>query len=99
VQELSFAVEQQLPAWSVQYPITTFVFLCADWWGGIYFYEGYVCQNGTLLMRAQDEQEESNDGGDALRQFVAALNVELSDPPLFAPFMRLGIITSLALLL
>lgn len=51
-------------------------------------YEGYVCQNGEILTRAQDDQEESNDGGEALRQLVAALGVALPDPPIFAPFAR-----------
>jgi hypothetical protein len=87
-QELAWAVEQQLPAWSAQYSATIFVFLRADCWGGMCFYEGYVCRDGTILMRAQDDQEESNNGGIALRRLVAALGVELPDPPTFAPFVR-----------
>lgn len=87
-QELALVVEQQLTVWSAEYPDTTFVFLRADCWGSMCFYEGYVCQNGTIVMRAQDDQEESNNGGAALRQLAGALGVELSDPPIFAPFTR-----------
>src|SRR5690349_21157473 len=74
-QELAWTVEQQLPPWSAQYPATTFVFLRADCWGGFCFYEGYSCQNGEILMTAKDDQEESNDGGGALRQLVGKLGI------------------------
>ena len=87
-EELAWAVEQQLSAWSAQYPTTTFVFLRADCFGGICFYEGYVCKNGTILIQAKDNQETENEGGEALRQLVAALGVQLPDPPTFAPFAR-----------
>jgi hypothetical protein len=87
-QELAWAVEQDLPVWSAQFSATTFVFLRADCFGGHCIYEGYVCQKGEILVRAQDDQEESDDGGAALRKLVVALGVELPDPPVFAPFVR-----------
>jgi hypothetical protein len=87
-QELAWAVEQQLPAWNAHSPATTFVFLRADCFGGHCMYEGYIRQNGETLLRAKDGQEESADSGEALCNLVAALGVELPDPPVFAPFMR-----------
>jgi hypothetical protein len=86
--ELAWEAEQQLPPWSVRYPEIIFVFVRADCFGGICFYEGYVCKNGTILMQAKDNQETEDEGGEALHQLVDALGVELPDAPIFAPFTR-----------
>jgi hypothetical protein len=83
-QELAWALEGALVAWSHRFPLTPFVFLRADCSGGVCWYEGYVCQDGAVREAAADRAR----GGDALRQLVRALGVELEDPPLFAPFTR-----------
>jgi hypothetical protein len=87
-QELASSVEEPLPSWSVEYPAITFVFMRADCFGGIGFYEGYICRNGMILIRAKDDQKTENEGGAALRQLVAALGVQLPDHPGFVPFTR-----------
>ncbi|HEV2459485.1 MAG TPA: hypothetical protein VGS80_14100 [Ktedonobacterales bacterium] len=83
-QELAWALERDLVAWSRRFPLTLFVFLRADCAGGTCWYEGYVCQDGVVREAAADRAR----GGAALRQLVRALGVELGDPPLFAPFTR-----------
>ena len=83
-QELAWALERDLVAWSHRFPLTPFVFLRADCSGGVCWYEGYVCQDGAVREATADRAR----GGAALRQLVRALSVELGDPPLFAPFTR-----------
>jgi hypothetical protein len=83
-QELAWALERDLMAWSRRFPRTPFVFLRADCSGGVGWYEGYVCQDGAVREAATDRAR----GGAALRQLVRALGVELGEPPLFAPFTR-----------
>jgi hypothetical protein len=86
-QQLAWALECGLVAWSRHYPLTLFVFIRADCFGGACVYEGYVCQDGAVRERAADGDDGDRSGA-ALRQLVRALGVELGDPPLFAPFTR-----------
>jgi hypothetical protein len=53
-QELAWALEQELVAWSRHYPTMHFVFIRADCFGGVCDYEGYVCQDRVILERAKD---------------------------------------------
>jgi hypothetical protein len=85
--EMWHNIETELPAWSRRYPGALFVFLHADCWGGICYYEGYACQDGAILERAADDEDEIG-GGDALRQLARHLGVELGDPPYFEPLSR-----------
>src|SRR5258708_33608760 len=80
-------IETELPAWSRRYPGALFVFLHADCWGGICYYEGYACQDGAILERAADDQDEIS-GGDALRRLARHLGVGLADPLYFEPLTR-----------
>jgi len=84
-EELAWAIEQELVVWSRRYPATRFVFISADCFGGTCQYEGYVCEDGAILLRAQDPDE--GEGG-ALPRLVRALGVELATPPFFEPLTR-----------
>lgn len=83
--KLAYALEDELVRWSQQYTDTVFVFVSADCFGGKCLYAGYVCQNGAVLERAQDTDEQD---GIALPRLVRALGVELGDSSYFAPLLR-----------
>jgi hypothetical protein len=83
-QELTWALEQELVAWSHHYPTMRFVFIRADCFAGVCDYEGYMCQDGVILERAKDGER----SGAALSQLARALGVELDDSLHFAPFTR-----------
>ena len=84
-QELAYALEDELVAWSQQHPDMLFVFLSAECFGGTCLYSGYTCQNGTVLERVHDTDEKDDI---ALPRLVRALGVELDDSGYFAPLTR-----------
>jgi hypothetical protein len=78
------AMEAELPAWSLQFPQTTFVYLKAECFGGVCEYRGSVCRHGEVLLR-----EEREDGGiDVLQHLLAPLGVTLDSRGYFAPLER-----------
>ncbi len=84
-QELAWAIEDDLVEWSRHYPATRFVFFRANCFGGKCMYEGYVCQDGVIRERANDDKPGD---GDALPRLVRALGVDLGTPPHYEPFTR-----------
>lgn len=85
--EISYAIEDQLPEWSKNYPDIVFVFVNVDCFGGICIYQGYVCQNGRVI--AQDKGDACGElRKRALKQLIAHLGVELGYQQYFAPFER-----------
>jgi hypothetical protein len=88
VQELAWALENELVGWSQAFPDTTFVFLRAACFGGNCLYEGYICQNGVVLERANDLDENDRSKRIALPRLVRALGVELGGSAHFSPLTR-----------
>lgn len=77
------ALDEELPAWSQQNPLITFVYLQAECFGGLCDYNGYVCRDGYILLRAS-----GNSHSDVLKRLLCYLGLELNDRSYFAPLKR-----------
>lgn len=80
---VALALEKDLPAWGQQYPALRFVFLRAECFAGLCDYDGYVSQDGQILLHAL-----GNSHSDALRRLMHHLDLELDDRSYFAPLQR-----------
>lgn len=78
-----FAIENELPAWSTQYPFLTWVYLEADCFGGTCVYRGYVCRNGEKFFK----EESLKRGPEALGHLLKQIDVKL-ERGYFPPFER-----------
>lgn len=78
--EIAYAMEDELPQWSTNYPDITFIFIHADCFGGICDYQGYVCKNGKIITQQKGDR--------ALANLVQYLGAKLSASEYFAPFER-----------
>ena len=81
--EEQFALEKELPTWSIQYPFLTVVYLEADCFGGTCLYRGYVCRNGEKLFK----EERFEPGAEALGHLLKQIDVKL-EGGYFSPFER-----------
>lgn len=53
--DLIYEVKNTLPEWSRNFPDCLFVYLMADCFGGVCYYEGYVCQNSEKIVEKSQE--------------------------------------------
>ena len=77
-------LEADLLNWCKLFPQAQLVFIDVECSGGTCLYQGYVCNNGHVLMREDTEEE----GPEPLRRLLRYIGVELDERGYFAPFER-----------
>jgi hypothetical protein len=79
--EQRYAAEDNLPAFSVEWPDVTFLWVAADCFGGNCLYTGYACRSGAIVLRESISK-------DSLARLVRVFGVELASDQFFRPFTR-----------
>jgi hypothetical protein len=79
--EKTFAIEEQLPEFSKNFPEQNFVYVEADCFGGTCLYEGYICKKGEVIFKAKSEK-------DSLIKLMKEIKVKLDKKGHFKPFER-----------
>jgi hypothetical protein len=77
-------LEADISQWSKLFPQAQLVFIDVECHTGKCLYQGYICNNGRILIREDSEEE----GPEPLRRLLRYINVELDERGYFAPFKR-----------
>lgn len=80
--ENAYKLEDELPAFSQSFPDMTFVFVCANCFGGTCIYSGYIVRNGQLELELDDINKAN------LKQLMRPLGIGLFWSGHFEPFVR-----------
>ncbi len=81
------AVEEGLIPWSKQFPSTVFVYIEADCVGGNCLYDGYVCRDGSILVRYDSTDQSPAQSRQDLKRLLTWLGLT-ENTIYFAPFER-----------